>query len=116
MFSAPLDVVQYLVQEYPESLQLGDHDGNKAIDLAKSPWRGKTKLHEVLAWLKLSAVAGGVAVEPLSSLKPLVQPVNFPYHPAKRRLFIQLPSILPSRRSSHRHHCTLSIHRPSAKN
>jgi hypothetical protein len=38
-----------------------------------------------------------------------------PISPTKRRLSIQLPLILPSRRSSHRHHYTLSLHPLSSK-
>jgi hypothetical protein len=62
----PLEVVRYLVKEYPESLQVTDISGKKPIDLGKSPWTSNKSLHEVVAWLE-SAVADGVALEALSS-------------------------------------------------
>jgi hypothetical protein len=95
---ATLDVILYLVQEeYPESLQVTNSSGKRPIDLAKRP-----PLHEVVAWLE-SALAGGVAFELLSSPQLSVPAV------------IELTSILPPRRSSHRYHYTLSMHPPSTK-
>jgi hypothetical protein len=70
MFRAPLEVVQYLVQEYPESLQVANSSGKKPIDLAKSEWIFDKSLHEVVAWLE-SVTADGVAFNDMAV--PLLQ-------------------------------------------
>jgi hypothetical protein len=70
------------VQEYPESLQVADSSGRKPID---RPSGGDPPLQDIVVWLE-SAMAGGVAFEPLSSPQPLVQPANPPYFPDKETL------------------------------
>jgi ankyrin repeat protein len=114
---APLDIVQYLVQEYPEFLQMNDNNGalplrdacssqvelydirylvqeypeclhvtnsNGEIPFAWPRDMGRQKKTSQSCRLRLeSTVASGVAVEPLSSPQPSVQPGKSPFSPDK---------------------------------
>jgi ankyrin repeat protein len=113
IIGAPLELVRYLVEEYPDSLQVADNDGYLPLHdaclcgapmdvvqyLAKACPKslqvtsrsGKkpidlAKNHEVVAWMESAMLAGGFAFDHLSSPQPSVQPVSSPFSPDRETL------------------------------